>query len=76
LLELDRLLKSENKKQTEEFLLKNFSELPEELRQLIVFTFVSEGAMEKLKEVVGDYTMQTAALEGLGEALEETGKNS
>ncbi len=76
ILELDRLLKSSDKKQVEDFLVANFDDLPEELKKLVVFTFVAEATQDRLKQVVGDYIMQTAVLQGLGEALGEIEKTN
>lgn len=69
--DLSVLIKSGNREKTEDFLVEHFKELPEELQRDVVFTFLSEAADDYLKNKLGEYLAQTAALQGLGEALEE-----
>ena len=68
------LIKSGNKDKAEDFLVEHFKELPEELQRDVIFTFLSEAADGYLKDKLGEYLTQTAALQGLGEALEEIDK--
>jgi hypothetical protein len=70
------LIKSGEKEKTEDFLVEHFKEFPEEMQREIVFTFLGEAADDYLKTKLGEYLAQTAALQGLGEALEEVDKNS
>ncbi len=65
------LIKSGDREKTEDFLVEHFKELPEELQRDVVFTFLSEAADDYLKDKLGEYLAQTAALQGLSEALEE-----
>lgn len=74
LMNLGEVLKSGEKEKTEDFLVEHFKELPEELQRDVVFTFLSEAADDYLKDKLGEYLAQTAALQGLGEALEEVEK--
>ncbi len=74
LQELGTLLKAGDKEKTEDFLVEHFKEFPEEMQREIVFTFLGEAADDYLKNKLGEYMAQTAALQGLGEALEEAEK--
>lgn len=74
LMRLGEVLKSGGKDQAKDFLVEHFKELPEELQRDVIFTFLSEAADDYLKNKLGEYMVQTAALQGLGEALEEIEK--
>lgn len=76
LVKFGEILKSGNKDRAKDFLVEHFKEFPEEMQREIVFTFLGEAADDYLKNKLGEYLAQTAALEGLSEALEEVGKNN
>lgn len=74
LVRLGKILKFGEKDEVKNFLVEHFKELPEELQRDVVFTFLSEATDDYLKDKLGEYLAQTAALQGLGEALEEVEK--
>ena len=70
------LIKAGDQEKTENFLVEHFKEFPEEMQREIVFTFLGEAADDYLKDKVSEYLAQTAALQGLGEALGEMEKTN
>jgi len=71
LVKLGKILKSGKKDEAKDFLVEHFKEFPEEMQREIIFTFLGEAADDYLKTKLGEYLAQTAALQGLGEALED-----